>query len=201
MRGNKNISDATTTAIQLTRDAGLRLEVDNLSRFGSKPHSVSGTGGRILSDISLEDAVPGQGATTVADILLGFSADLTPTATGDFANIPFTNLAKNINAEYTSVSVHPIEDCIYHVSGQLTVDSPSDGIRLAARIYNETDNLVLLTLVDTRLWSGVNSVPLLSANIKMFAGKVYRLQYVTGNSGCTIKSGMANTGIAIKGLI
>lgn len=201
LRGNKNISDAATNAMQITRDAGLRLEVDDLNRFGIRPHLVSGSGGRILSDISLEDAVPGQGTTTVADILLGFTSDLTPTATGNFANIPFTNLAKNINLEYVSVSVQPIEDCIYHISGQITVDSPSDGVRLAAQIYNETDNLVLLTLVDTRLWTGVNSVPLLGATIKLLAGKVYRLRYVTGNSACSIKSGLANTGIALKALI
>ena len=145
--------------------------------------------------------MPGQGTTTVADILLGFTPDFTPTATGNFSNIPFTNLAKNINAEYVSVSVQPIEDCIYHVSGQLTLESPSDGVRLTVHIYNETDNFVLLTLVDTRLWSGVNSVPLLSANIKLLADKVYRLRYVTGNSACSFKRGLENTGIALKAII
>lgn len=201
LRGNKNISDASTTSIQLTRDAGLRLEVDDLCRFGSKPHNISGTAGRILSDISLEDAVPGQGTTSVADILLGFNPSFTPTATGNFANIPFTNVAKNFNLEYASEGVTPIEDCIYQISGAFTITSPSDGVRFAIQVQNETDNLTLLTLVDTKLWAGTSTVPLGMAVIKLFAGKTYRLRYVTGNSGCTISSGIANTYLAIKALI
>ncbi|WP_339330129.1 phage tail protein [Aeromonas hydrophila] len=201
LRGNKNISDATTSAMQITRGASLRLEVDDLSRFGSKPHTISGSGGRILSDVSLEKAVPGQGTTQIADILLGFSPTHTPTAVGNYVNIPFSNIAKNINEEYFSESIVPIEDCVYQFSGIMTVISPSDGVRLAVRILNETDNFSLIVLIDTKLWSGQNTVTVGSHTLKLLAGKVYRLQYVTGNSACQIVSGLSNTGLAIKALI
>ena len=202
MKGTKTISDATTYAVSLSRDAGMRLEIDDQCRFGTKPHNISGTTGRILSDISLEDALPGQGNTQNADILLGFSPAYTPTATGNFATIPFTNVAKNMNAEYAAGNISPLEDCVYHMYGAFSVSSPADNVRFAVQLYNATDDFVLVTLLDGRVWTGSNNtLPISAINIELLAGKVYRLRYVTGDAGCSILSGLANTYMAIKALV
>lgn len=200
-RGNKNISDASTYAMSIARNSEMRLEIDSMCTFGSKPHILSNVGGRILSAIGLTASAPSQGNTPIADIQLGFSGNYTPTATGNFANIPFTQLGKNFNAEWVNDGITPIEDCVYSFNGNFTINVPTDGTRVAIQLFNETDNFVLQTFFDMKLFSGVNTIPLQNTNIKLLAGKVYRLKYVTGNSGSTIISGLSNTNISIKALI
>ncbi|WNV45782.1 tail spike protein [Aeromonas phage AerS_266] len=200
-KGNKNISDALTYAMSISRNTEMRIEIDSMCEFGSKPHILSNAGGRILSAVELKSAVPNQGNTPISDIQLGFSANFTPTATGNFVNIPFTQVGKNLNGEWVDVGIVPIEDCIYSFSGIFTVNVPADGTRVAIRLFNETDNFVLQTFFDTRVFSGINTLPIPYIAIKLLAGKVYRVQYVTGNAGCEIITSFSNTNISIKALI
>lgn len=199
---NRNISDAVTSAIQVTRSAGLRMVIGPMNEFGSKPHNVSGAAGNIVSSLGVDNPIMGQGTTYVSDMLLGFSSGTStavPTSTGDIA---FTSVAKNFNNEYTQATnqIAPFEDRVYAINGTLGINADQDGRRVTVQLINTTDNIVVQTLANTKLWSGLNAVNLLTVNVKLFAGKVYKLR-ISSSGGCTYEGGLSNTAVSLKVLI
>lgn len=198
--GNRNLSDAASNSMRLVRGPNLRMEIYSSTVFGSKPHLISGSGGRIISSGSLENSVPPQGVTPVADILLGMSSDMTPTST-TYTSIPWSSVAKNVNNEYALGVIAPIEDCVYDISGAISITSPSDGVYFGVEIYDVSGGTVTSQLIYTRLWGGRNTVPVAPVRIKLLAGKTYEVRYVTEATSCVILSGLQNTYLAVKAVI
>ena len=198
---NHQQGDAAVNGFKILRNPQLLLRIAGDSYLGSKPHSVTGSGGQIIQSKSV---TPPIGAIStpfgVADMQLGLYADYVTPSAGAWTKVPLTALA-DLNSEFNDVNDtfvvgYPVG--AFDVEVTLTVTSTTAGVDIGVRLYNYTAGIEVWRVgFITSQKAGINTVGG-SRVLALTPGDVYGLEVFTSVAGQTVNRGNATSRLTLN---
>lgn len=198
---NHQQGDAAVNGFKILRNPNLSLRITGDSYLGSKPHSVTGSGGQIIQSKSVTPPI-GAIATPfgVADMQLGMFADYVNPSVASWAKLPLTALV-DLNSYFNDINDtfsvgNPIG--AFDVEVTVTFVSSAAGVDMGVRLYNYTTN--------TEVWrigfitSQKASITSISGarTLTISPGDVYGLEVFTSAANQTIARGSAATRLTLN---
>lgn len=198
---NHQQGDAAVNGFKIQRNPQLSLRISGDSFLGSKPHSVTGSGGQIIQSKSVTQPI---GAIStpfgVADMQLGIFADyLTPNAFV-WTKVPLTALV-DLNAQFNDTNeTFTVQNPVgaFDVEATLTVISTAAGVEIGVRLYNYTTSTEVWRVgFVTSQKATLNTVGG-SRVLALTPGNVYGLEVFTSVAGQTVVKGDATSRLTVN---
>lgn len=198
---NHQQGDAAVNGFKILRNPQLVLRISGDSYLGSKPHLLTGYGGKIIQGKSV---TPPIGAIAsqfgVADLQLGLFADHVVASAGAWVKVPLTALV-DLNAQFNDTNdTFTVQAPVgaFEVEVTITVTSTAAGVDIGARLYNYT--------TATEVWrvgfvtsqkATINSIGG-SRVLGLTPGDTYGLEVFTSVAGQTVAKGNATSRLTVN---